>query len=274
MMSRYYNYRTGMLIFLMSLIAFIVLMLTFYYNEAMMGNTPQAWRYIILGFFEAMLLIPLVLYVIGNRKSLKHAFRIRPLPPGSFRDILFTAVGMFFLVELVNIAMRGLFHVDPAGAEHLRVLYPLNFILLFIVTVVVTPVVEEAVFRGYLLRVMFRNKYSPFLAILLSSLLFTFSHLSYWNAPAVFLAGMVLGYIAYKFYSIIPCIIIHAVFNLMVLIDINIPQIRENILYAKSFVVWAVMAGGILMLLMGLLNIRQNVHIHRKRRHEKEGSRL
>jgi membrane protease YdiL (CAAX protease family) len=274
MMSRYYNYKTGMLIFLMSLIAFIVLMLTFYYNEAMMGNTPQAWRYIILGGFEAMLLLPLVLYVIGNKKSLKHTFRIRPLPQGSFRDILFTAIGMFFLAELVNIAMRGIFHVDPAAGEHLRVLYPLNFVLLFIVTVVVTPVVEEAVFRGYLLRVMLRNKYRPFLAILLSSLIFTFSHLSYWNAPAVFLAGMILGYVAYKFYSIIPCIIIHAVFNLMVLIDINIPQIRENILYAKSFVVWVVMAGGILMLLMGLLNIRQNIHIHRKRRHEKEGSRI
>ncbi len=273
-MSQYYNYKTAMFIFLMSLIAFLILMVTFYYNHDMMGSTPQALRYIVLGLFESMLLVPLLLYVIGNRKSVKHAFRIRPVPSGAFRDILFVAVGLFFLLELVNMLTGAFFETAQGTGSHLKVLYPLNFILIFIVTVIVTPVVEEAVFRGYLLRVMLRNKYSAFVAILLTSLLFTFSHLSYWNAPAIFIAGMVLGYIAYKFYSIIPGIIIHAVFNLMILLDINIPQVRENIMYAKPFVSRVILAGGIIMLFIGLLNIRQNISIHRKRKDHEGGTGL
>lgn len=273
-MSQYYNYKTAMFIFFMSLIAYLVLMVTFYYNDDMMGNTPQALRFIILGVFESMLLVPLLLYVIGNKKSIKHSFRIRPVASGAFRDIVFVAVGMFFLVELINMATGALFNYTPSFPSHLKAIYPLNFILIFIVSVIITPIVEEAVFRGYLLRVMLRNKYSPFVAIILSSLLFTFSHLSYWNAPAIFTAGLILGFIAYTFYSIVPAIIIHAIFNLMVLIDINIPQIRENILYAKSFVAWAIMIGGIIILATGLLNIKQNVRVHRRRRHDKGGTRL
>ncbi|MCK4813576.1 MAG: hypothetical protein KAT14_06525, partial [Candidatus Marinimicrobia bacterium] len=102
MMSRYYNYQIALLILLMSLIAYLILITGFYYNDTIMGNTPQALRYIILGIFELLLLVPLLLYVLGNKKSIKHSFRVRPISILAIRDIIFVAVGMFFLVELID----------------------------------------------------------------------------------------------------------------------------------------------------------------------------
>ncbi|MBW6458300.1 MAG: CPBP family intramembrane metalloprotease [FCB group bacterium] len=270
-MSQYYNYKTALLIFFMSLIGYLILLIGFYNNDALMGETPQALRYVVLGLSQLLLLLPLFFYVIGNKKSVRHAFRVRPVSGRAFLDILMIAVGMFFLLELTRILGGILFRTELPGPESLKVIYPLNFILIFFISVVITPIVEEAVFRGYLLRVMLRSKYSPLLAVTLSALLFMLAHLDYWNAPGIFLAGLILGFVAYSFYSIIPCIIIHAVFNAMVLIDINLPQIRDSIFYAKSYVAWVIMAGGIFMLLLGLLNVRMKVHVHRKRRTLKEG---
>ncbi|MDD3095806.1 MAG: type II CAAX endopeptidase family protein [Candidatus Neomarinimicrobiota bacterium] len=265
-MSQYYNYKTAVLILLMSLIAYLVLVVGLYYNPDIMGSAPQALGYIALIFFELLLLVPLLLYVIGNKKSVKHAFRLRPVPLGGIRDILFVAVGMFVALELIRYLMERFLNFDPVFGSYYRVDYPLNILLLFFLSVVITPVVEEAVFRGYLLRVMLRNKYSPLIAIITTALLFSLSHLTYRNAAGIFVAGLILGYVAYSYYSIIPAIIIHSLFNLMVLIDVNIPAIRELVLGARSYVVWILCAGGIVAMTLGLLNIKNKVHIHRTKR--------
>jgi uncharacterized protein len=271
MIPRYYNYKTALIIFFMSLMTYLILIIGFYHNESLMGDTPQALRYVVLGFTQLLLLIPLLLYVIGNKKSIKHAFRLRPVSGTAIRDIVMVGVGLFFLLELIQILGEYIFRISPPVQSDLKVLIPINFIIIFFIAVIITPIVEEAVFRGYLLRVMLRSKYSPLLAITLSALLFTLAHLNYWNAPGIFLAGMILAYIAYTFYSIIPGIIIHAIFNTMVLLDINLPQIRQSIIYARTYVAWIILIGGLLMLLLGLLNIKINVRVHRKRRTVKEG---
>ncbi|MDD3716850.1 MAG: type II CAAX endopeptidase family protein [Candidatus Marinimicrobia bacterium] len=267
-MSQYYNYKTAVLILLMSLVAYLVLVVGLYYNPDVMGKTPQAVRYIALIFFELLLLTPLLLYVIGNKKSIKHAFRLRPVPWRGMRDILFVAAGMFIVLELIRYLMQRFLDFEPLFRTDIRVEFPLNVILLFILSVIITPVVEEALFRGYLLRVMLRNKYSPLIAIITTSLLFSLSHLSYRNAPAIFVAGLILGYVAYSYYSIVPAILIHSMFNFIVLLDVNIPAARELILNASSWVAWLVAAGGILALTLGLMNIKNKVHIHRTKRQE------
>ncbi|MCK4531148.1 MAG: CPBP family intramembrane metalloprotease [Candidatus Marinimicrobia bacterium] len=270
-MSQYYNYRTALLILFMSLVAYLVLIFGFYYNPSLMGNTPQAVRYILLGVFELLLLFPLLLYVIGNGKSVKHSFRLRPISLLALRDILFIAIGMFILVEFIQYLVELVIGSESFVSADLKVLYPLNYLLLVPVVAIITPFVEEGIFRGYLLRLMLRNKFAPLIAVVLQALLFTVVHLSFRNAPAVFVAGIILGYMAYSFYSIIPGIIIHSIFNILVLVNINVPQIRESILYGKAYVPWLILAGGSLLFLFGIINIRNNVHVHRKRREKEEG---
>ena len=270
-MSQYYNYKTALLILFMSLTAYLILVLGFYYNDSIMGNTPQAVRYIVLGFFQSLLLLPLLLYVIGNGKSIKHAFRLRSVSLLALRDIILIAIGMFVLVEFTQYLVNLIIGSEHFVSDDLKVRYSLNYLLIIPVVAIITPVVEESVFRGYLLRIMFRNKFTPFLAIVLQAALFTVAHLSFRNAPGIFVAGIILGYMAYSFYSILPGIIIHSIFNILVLIDINVPQIRENIIYGKTYVPWLILAVGTLLFMIGIVNIRKNVYVHRKRRDEEEG---
>lgn len=270
-MSQYYNYKTAVIILLMSLVAYLVLIIGLYMNPDIMGSTPQALRYIVMAIFELLLLAPLLLYVIGNKKSLKHAFRIRPVSMHEIWNVLLIAAGLFLTVQLVQFLWERIFDIRPAVQSDIKLEYKLNILLLLPLVGLIVPVVEEAVFRGYLMRVMLRSKYSPFFTVLLTSILFSLSHLTYTHFLGIFIAGLVLGFVAYKFYSIIPAIIIHSMFNIMVMIDINIPQIRSSIIHAKSYVVWIIMVGGLLALLTGMLNIQNHIHVHRRRRNPNEG---
>lgn len=270
-MSQYYNYKTAVIILLMSLVAYLVLVIGLYQSPDIIGSLPQALRYIILGLFELLLLAPLLLYVIGNKKSLKHAFRLRPVSLYDMRDAFLVAAGLFITVELVQLVWENIFGFHTPIQTDIKLEHAANFLLLFPLVAIIVPVVEESIFRGYLLRVMLRSKYSPFIAILATSLLFTLSHLTYKEAAGIFIAGLVLGFVAYSYYSIIPAILIHSLFNMMVLVDVNIPQIRNSILHARSFVAWIILAGGLLALLTGILNIRNHVHVSRRRRQTTEG---
>ena len=117
-----------------------------------------------------------------------------------------------------------------------------------------------------MLRVMLRSKFSPTLAILIPAALFAVVHINFQTPPTVFLAGIILGFMAYSFYSIIPGIILHSVFNILVLIDINVPDVRESIVYGHPLITWAIFLVGTILLIIGIVSIRKNVHVHRRRK--------
>jgi membrane protease YdiL (CAAX protease family) len=257
----------------MSLIAYLILVLGIYYNDGSMANTPQAVRYIVLGIFESLLLLPLLLYVLGNGKSIKHAFRLRFVSMRALKDILFISIGMFIVLEYFQYVLAGWYGMDSFVSGDLKVLYPLNYFLLIPVFSIITPIVEEFVFRGYFLRVMTRNNVSPALAVIIQALVFTAAHLSFRNAPVVFVAGIILGFLAYSFHSIVPGIIIHSIFNTLALVNINFPRIEENIVYSRSYVQWLIIVGGFLLLTIGLVSVKKNVKVHRHRRDAAKESR-
>jgi len=74
------------------------------------------------------------------------------------------------------------------------------------------PVIEEILYRGLILR-QFLLRYSPSKAIILSSLLFSFSHLRYEDFAGLFVVGIVMGIFYYKTNSILVSSISHCVYN-------------------------------------------------------------
>jgi membrane protease YdiL (CAAX protease family) len=85
--------------------------------------------------------------------------------------------------------------------------------LFSIVSVVVAaPVLEEVLCRGIILNGLLKN-YKPSYAIFLSALFFGFMHLNVWQGIPTFLAGLFLGWLYYRYNSVVPGIIAHAVNN-------------------------------------------------------------
>ncbi len=84
----------------------------------------------------------------------------------------------------------------------------------FLSVVVVAPVFEEIIMRGIILD-GFLKRYDPKKAILYSSLIFGIIHLNPWQFIDAFIGGVYIGWIYHRTRSIIPCIAIHALNNLI-----------------------------------------------------------
>lgn len=103
-------------------------------------------------------------------------------------------------------------------------------VLVVITAVIVAPVLEEMLFRG-LIQTMIRSlieirssklefRYRPWLAILISSGLFTMVHMNMGHWPALFILAMCLGYSYEKSGSLLRPIFIHSIFNSVAIISV------------------------------------------------------
>ncbi len=94
---------------------------------------------------------------------------------------------------------------------------PIHYIVAFITLVVMAPVAEELLFRGYLLGKL-KAKINPYAAVVISSLVFGAMHLPakdiQWAVGIdTFALGLVLGYLRIKTDSVWSGILLHATKN-------------------------------------------------------------
>ena len=78
-------------------------------------------------------------------------------------------------------------------------------------TCLVAPITEELLYRGFFLKVM--SRVSQRFGIFMSALFFSLAHENIAQGILTFLVGILLGYIATKHDSIIPCIVVHFTIN-------------------------------------------------------------
>ncbi len=95
--------------------------------------------------------------------------------------------------------------------------------LIGVLTVIVVPaIVEEALFRGYILRGLL-DHLRPWPAIGLSTLLFTVLHLNPWQVPVGVLLGLLCGWVYLRTRSLPLCILLHAVNNTVAVFATKLP---------------------------------------------------
>ncbi len=95
----------------------------------------------------------------------------------------------------------------------------------FLVTVLLTPTIEELVNRGYFLS--FLRPRGPLIAILVSAAVFAVLHKStFW--PFAFLAGIVFGYLYWSTRSLWSGLIAHVTFNALTLLDWRCLSVQWN----------------------------------------------
>jgi membrane protease YdiL (CAAX protease family) len=176
-------------------------------------------------------LLFLALYIVffmgmaGPKKSLvfrKTNFRAVHLSRATWiRGI----AGSLLFVIIVQASLVITFRLVPFPEQAFKSQYPVFDTLprvlawtLVIASALVAGVCEETGFRGYL-QVPMEKKYGALLGISFSSLLFMLVHLSKaWAGgivPQIFLAGVLLGILAYKTGSLVPGIIAHVLLDII-----------------------------------------------------------
>ncbi len=178
----------------------------------------------VSGLLAYIILIPLILlfiHVDGSLDRIKDMLKF-----GSTKRALILLVGIpiiitiidFVLTVVYGIAWIGIFG-EPSTSTDLGTYWESSSIdvaLLFLSVAIVTPIVEELMFRGYILDAINR-KHSDWTAIIWSSILFGLIHIDPFVVGQAFMGGIIYGWIRVRTGSLLPSIAGHMMWNMLAL---------------------------------------------------------
>jgi membrane protease YdiL (CAAX protease family) len=203
------------------------------------GQVPTLKSMGIWAVIGVLLLQNTLILAYANWRAGEHRTWLWGDAPVRFGHILVYSAVAVPLVLVVNIVVGAVFYVF--GMQHNQsALYPLTAgdtlgqIGFFAVAVVLVPVAEEVLFRGYIYGRVARLS-SPGVAIVSSAVIFAAAHT--WSASSGSIAlvvqtcalGLVLGWIRSQSQSTFPSMVAHALNNavalLLVISCVNHPEL-------------------------------------------------
>jgi membrane protease YdiL (CAAX protease family) len=131
------------------------------------------------------------------------------------RSVVLSLVGL--AVVLVGSDLMTYALGKPIAPEWMVDVYKTSWLpLLLLAIVVVAPVFEETMFRGFFYKGVACSPLGPVAAVLLSSALFAILHSQYdwYGVLCVAIIGLYLGWVRYKTGSVLLTIVLHGIGNL------------------------------------------------------------
>lgn len=181
------------------------------------------------------------------------SFRARTLPRFVWLDSVLMGIGLQFTTLIVMIAIIILL---PSAMEEYESLVEdsglVDYgIMWFIATIVLPPLVEETGFRGLGLTYLKRAGVPFAVANVLQALAFGIFHMNLTQGIYTFVFGLFIGYVAHATGSIVPAMLVHAIYNFM-------GTIGGDMLYAIApwLPVWLEIAVGLMLVSLAMLSLR------------------
>lgn len=128
-----------------------------------------------------------------------------------------------WLVEFVGAEADNAARGTADAVSQLLALDPVTFAALFGTTAVLAPLLEETVFRGFLLPSLCKFMPAP-LAVLMSSIAFGLVHFSPRDTPQLTALGLLLGFCYLRSKNLLSPMLIHGVWNGTVLTVLYVLQ--------------------------------------------------
>lgn len=149
------------------------------------------------------------------------------------------AIGQqLFICGIMNIILPH-FEELAKQYEELMELMSDNLAIQIITAVILAPISEELICRGVVFKMATRT-YSFITANILQAFLFGVLHMNIVQGIYAFIGGIFLGYVCYKYQSIIASMVLHLMFNAISFVLYNPTTLYMNILYS---IVGAVIIG-------------------------------
>jgi len=182
------------------------------------GTDSDTWPIWLIGVLQIPLWIGLIgaLVLVSRRLgtgNFRRDYGLRFLPI----DVIGIPIGVLTQLVFVQVLYWALPFIDrdevSESAESLTSRAEgWGVVLLTLLVVVAAPVVEELFFRGLVLRSI-QARYSDWLAVVGSAVLFALVHFQPVQLPALILFGVVVGYLALRTKRLGMSIFAHAGFN-------------------------------------------------------------
>ena len=173
----------------------------------------------LLFVFISFIVVPIIWYSFVNRLSLKEIFaRLQLRRAGLGNALLWgfiTIVTAFLITMVIGLFYMYLTKIDPSTLSNIPDLQQFFSLPSLYLLVIIQPFCEEFFFRGFLFEKTSKMGGSIF-AIVLTSVLFGISHLSYTYAYAAVIAvflGILLSFVVLKTKNLYSAIFAHTLIN-------------------------------------------------------------
>lgn len=168
---------------------------------------------------EGLFLLPLYWWVMRPYRVGLTVFGFRKISVGACIAWVLRGFGIVFITNmLLLLFMRGTRQNIP-GFEAQEVSHiplfgtsPFDITLSIIALIIIAPLIEEILFRGFLLRT-FADRFSPWIANLLAAAIFALVHFEFQSVGIIFILALILNWIFLKSRSLWPCIAFHMINN-------------------------------------------------------------
>ena len=152
-----------------------------------------------------------------------------------WRPLVMSAAIMVSMYFVVTALLTGLGIIAPGLMESYKKLVEVSALgvdmpITIVYVILLAPIAEELCFRGMVLGYLEKSNINIRNAILIQALLFGFMHLNFVQGSYALLLGLILGYMRYKYKTVILTAGVHMFFNFVGSIvsgwlqQINIPD--------------------------------------------------
>jgi len=214
------------------------------------SNYPIIRQPLVMGLVNLIAFgLPLIYALKIAKTSFKEVFSFKPVRFSLYLPLSLTIIGFGILISELDNLFRTILPM-PSGFADFYSNLALGQTSLWgsvVVIVVIAPLTEEFLFRGFILR-GFLSQYSLRKAVLASALLFGVFHLNPWQFLGASIAGVLLAWIFVRTRSLLPCLYGHALNNaipiiLMSLFNMEIPGVTSGLIDVEFQPFWLDLCG-------------------------------
>ena len=193
----------------------------------------QTYTFISFIIGQGFMLVPLLWFLKSRNEPIIERLRIRLISSDVIISTIHLSVGIIILSDELDRIIQVFLPAPEYILDLNGLLQPesiMGFILLFTAVVIIAPLGEELLFRGFLQQILEEHWKDVTKAVLVTALFFAMIHMNpYWFVQ-IYILGILLGFLAWKTKSVLPPLILHGINNVMALL-FSFADIESNSIY-------------------------------------------
>jgi len=174
--------------------------------------------YIYISFFlgQGIILVPPLYFLTIKQRPLLKSLRIKMVSLPAIQYSLIFSIGVLIIIDTIDRIIHQIIPTPDYIIDLSGIMQPdstLGYVFLFLAVVIVAPVGEEIVFRGFLQKFLEEYWKDITRAVLVTSLFFAMIHFNPFWIIQIYILGVLLGFLSWKTKSVIPSIMLHSINN-------------------------------------------------------------
>ncbi|HEX3045206.1 MAG TPA: type II CAAX endopeptidase family protein [Bacillota bacterium] len=206
----------SIILLVLYMFVFTLVPLLFLFSLApLLGFDPND---ILVGAAAELFGFGLLIFWIKRRYRIDYAglFSMRRLSGAYIIPVLMVVVGAAILFSEFDNLLKAIFPGNDT-----QDIVKVGFWKSFLVLVLLTPLIEEVIFRGIILKGLLKY-HPPYRALAVSSLLFGLIYVQSWQFWGIIGWGVIAGWWYYRTCSLVPCIFGRVLLNSLSLIAVDL----------------------------------------------------